>query len=102
MHGPASFSYGLCNFYTYEEHLLSGVIKCKCFMLISYDIFISAKFVLVKYSVRSLQGTSSLGSQLTTMNLDHITICDCLCENQPSLHHKLIFFSVQLVAMYNS
>ena len=29
-------------------------------------------------------------------------ICDCLCENQPSSHHKLNFFSVQLVAMYNS
>ena len=28
--------------------------------------------------------------------------CDCLCENQPSSHHKLNFFSVQLVALYNS
>ena len=29
-------------------------------------------------------------------------ICDCLSNNRPSSYHKLKYFSVQLVAIFNS
>ena len=82
MAGPIGFSFSLyihSSYSSYEECLITGVIKRHCVRLVSYVIFnFNKNNTHVKVACMS-QGiyicTSSLASRLTTVRLDAYIFC---------------------------